>query len=330
MNKKIPGYSSVLFIIIIFLMALSLVFVGLVTNQNAILKKTMIDGYQGKYIAESYLNLFLSKLKDDSDLIIGENTLAENLFPDLDHSKSCQVFSDEIYFDQPANRVLIANEYKKIKSSAEAYISKYNKIFFLDNNVVREGTLDDRDKKFLEIFKDKINQGNIFRVGEEIYEFSQDDILFRDNRDNYYFGKWNEEGQLQTVGTFNSRSAYIIRDQVEVIPNTLTNQFILRGVLYLEGSIELNCNFAFSGIIISNGGRINTNDYEFNLWGKLVEVSENGSFANLENKSIKDEELIFYLEKLEAAKLRSVLNIKINNQIMRWELKNISLVKLMY
>lgn len=330
MSKKISGYSSVLFIIIIFLMALSLVFVSLVTNQNAILKKTINDGLQSKYIAESYLNLFLSKLKDDSDLIIGENILAENLFPDLDHSKSCQVFSDEIYLDQPANRVLVANEYKKIKSSAEAYISKYNKIFFLDNNIIREETTENRDKKYLEIFKEKIYQKNIFSLDEEIFEFSQDDVLFRDTKDNYYVGRWNEEGQLQTVGTFNSRSAYIIRDKVEVISKPPFNQFILRGVLYLEGNIELNSNFAFSGIIISNGGRINTNGYEFNLWGKLVEISENGSFANIENKNIKDEELIFYLDKLEAAKLRSILNIKINNQILRWKFKNISLVKLMY
>lgn len=315
MNKKLSAYSTVLLIIVIFLLAFSLIFISLVTNQNIILKQTTKDSYQSKYIAESYLNLFLTSLDDDKSLDQVKENLSTNLFPELDHQKSCQIFPEEYYINQPANKVLINSEYKKIKSSAEAYISKYNKIFFLKTNIIRAPYLEDKDRFYLDIFKEKVNSGNIFSENIDVFEFSQDDILIRDLKENYLIGFISDEGKMLIKDTFTNMSAYIIKDQVQLATELVGGKFILGGILYLEGTMDLNADFIFSGIIISNNGRINTNGYNFDFKGKLIELGDGGSFSNINVNDIKKQELLYYLERLDAAKLKRPINIKINNDI---------------
>lgn len=315
MNKKLSAYSSVLLLIVVFLMAFSLILINLVTNQNIILKKTIIDSYQSKYIAESYLNLFLTSLEDDTDLSLSLDKLSVNLFPELDHQKSFQIFPDEYYFDQPANKVLIKSDYKKIKSSAEAYISKYNKIFFLKTNVIRGPYLEEKNNVYLEIFKEKINSGIIFGDNISVFEFSENDILVRDLYNKYLIGRWSEYGDLVITDSFSNMSAYIIKNQVELVSQSDGGKFVMGGIIYLEGTLELNSDFVFSGIIISDGGKINTNGNNFDFKGKLIEIGDGGSFSNINVENLKKEELLKFLEKLNAAKLRRPINIKINNNI---------------
>lgn len=316
MNKKLSAYSSVLLIIVIFLLAFSLIFISLVTNQNIILNQTIKDSYQSRYIAESYLNLFISSIKDDMDLHLSQENISANLFPEFDHKKTLEIFPEEYYFDQPVNRVLIKSDYKKIKSSAEAYISKYNKIFFLKNNVIRNAYLDDKDKVYLDIFKEKINSGLIFSDNTNVYEFLEDDILIRDQNDKYLIGRRFEDGDIFIADSFSDMSAYVIKNHVELVSQALGRKFLLNGVIYLEGTMDLNTDFDFYGIIISNGGRINTNGHNFYFKGKLVEIGEGGSFSNTDIDDLKKEDLIKFLDKTDAAKLRRTINIKINNGII--------------
>lgn len=313
MNKKLSAYSSVLLIIVIFLMAFSLIFISLVTNQNIVLSQTIKDSYQSKYIVESYLNLFISSIEDDKDLQLSQEIISANLFPEFDHKKTLEIFPEEYYFDQPINKVLIKSDYKKLKSSAEAYISKYNRIFFLKNNVIRNSYLEDKDKAYLDIFKEKINSGLIFSDNTNVFEFLENDILIRDQNDKYLVGRRSEDGDVIISDFFSGMSAYVIKDRVELSSQSLSGKFLLNGVIYLEGTMDLNADFDFYGIIISNGGRINTNGHNFSFKGKLVEIGEGGSFSNAEIDDLKKEDLIKFLDKIDAAKLRRPINIKINN-----------------
>lgn len=316
MNKKLNAYSSVILIIVIFLLALSLVFVSIVINQSIALNRSTQDSIQSKYIAESYLNLFLSQLDDEDELIAAKKDITVNLFPEYDHQVNLEIFPENLYLKEQAKKILLTSEYKKIKSSAEAYISSYNKIFFLENNQVRAENLEEKNKKYLEIFKDKINQGILFEQNFPVYEFFQGDILFKDYKDNYFVGQL-VEGKLVKTGEFIDKNPMIIKEEVGIMSTNERNEFILSGILYLEGSLILNSDFAFSGIIISNGGKIISNNHNVRLMGKLVELDSQGSYADLNIENLNDSELNMYLEKLQAAKLKEIINIKINNEITK-------------
>lgn len=297
---KINGYVSVILIIFISIISISLIYLGLNSYQNSMILNNEISSSQGKYISESYL------LKAIDDIKNKKSKDDKNLFPDLSHDKVIEI-SDLDYNDIPCNKIKVTTDYEDIETCSEAILSKYNKIFYYNQIPI---TKDNLPEKYFDAFNDFSNSVNekLEYVGE-INPIIIENQSIVNERGNLFVGEYFEEEFVPIIQL--DIPMIVELGNVEIGGYEHRKNINLYGNFYLNGNIDLMTNLTIKGLIISNGGQINTNGYSCRIEGGFVEIGENGSYPNVDfiyNKKTVNSTIM----KIENARRIEELSIIIN------------------
>lgn len=306
MNKCLKGYISVLLIIFISFITLSIIFISLNFNQSVKIAKNSQIKAQSKYISQAYLQLLLTKLDKSYILEEKEGKFTENLFFEIEHSTNYKIFKEAMYEGELANKVFVYTSYKNIKSSAEAQISKFNRLFFLNMGTLTRVKLGEQFSKYFAKIEKYIEKDEIFNNTYTNINFTSGERLVNIHSNNLSTILNNKITQY-----INNTGNFYIDNYLEVGDEKYNNKVALFGNIYLTGTIKLNTDVDFQGNIISNGGKIETNGHSFNIDGVVLEVGEGGSLAGV---NLRYNLHTNYLKALELAKMREVICIKLNNE----------------
>lgn len=279
MNKKsykFSGYSSVILIIFISILAITISYISIAQYQNSLLLRNNLDSLQSKYISESYFNYVISEIKDSNS--IDNIHIKENLFPDLDHEfyiKEKNLIYDKI----PSLEIKVENKYADMVSNVEGIISIYNKIFYLEKGFINSNNLTENENVYLDIFKNSIKSGVNYSKEYNIINPTEDIIIASTRFPALYRFNNEEFVRLENLTTSN----YIFDNKTYFgFPDETSGNVSLTGTFYIEESLELLTNVTLNGIVISDNGQINTNGYSCKINGILIELNENGSYANVD------------------------------------------------
>ncbi len=300
--SKTRGYISIILLVFVSLLSISIALLGTKSYQKALIIKNNEYNLQSKYIADSYLRYSIKRLTDES--FSGE----DNLFKDLEHEKSIEV-TDITYMDIPSTRIEVKSNYKDIESNANGILSKYNKIFYLENEGI--------------ITKEKIPKSYENAFDEFISKFySKDrytgDLELISTLDDEYIGVGGIysfiDENVRLIRPLTSHYHYELLDFVDIGNPYLNNgNVFLNGTFYIEGTLNLHTNLNLSGIVISNSGSIVNNGYNCRINGVVIEIGNEGSFPQLNIKN-GDGFVNLYIKYLKSAIYKEVLGITINNE----------------
>lgn len=297
---KIKGYGSIILIVFIGFISILVSYIGINLYQNSLIINNKKDNIQSKYIAESYLYNKIEEIKVDK--LNG----SINLFSDLDHTNSITI--NEINFnDIPSYKIDVNVKYKDIESNARGVVSKYNRIFYLEDGLIMEDRVPNYCKKPFIDFKNSIVNGIKYSNKHEIIELNDSLIV---SKNGAYIAE-SLEDEVILLNFIQKTCNFIIPGNVEIGAYPYLNNIKLTGTYYIEGNINLNTNLILQGIVISNNGSITTNGYACKIDGILIELGDSGSYGSVEiihNNSIINS----YIEHILNAKYTEELSIIIN------------------
>lgn len=279
MNKKVKGYSSIILIIIIALFSFFIGYISLSIIQNTLILNNKVDLKQSMYITDSYSNYIISESINNHNLEQVE--INENLFTDINYDiNKLKINTEESDFENiPSIKYNVNSEYEKIKSYSNIIISKYNKLLFSKSDIIRKSTIEDKYRDNLEYLINSIREnGPLFSSKYTLINLSNDQIIASEGGPHIYQYTGEEFIQIKNL---NINFNYLFDKNTYIgFPDGNNGVVKLKGLFYINNNINLHTDLILEGIVISDGGMITTNGYNCNINGLLLEIDDEGSFAN--------------------------------------------------
>lgn len=306
MNRsKTCGYITVILILTIALISTSISILTLNTIKDTRIIDNSIDGLQSKYISESYLLMEINRKTYGSDFY------PKILFPDLKYEKKIENVEKNLGI-MPCEQITVTSSYKGIESRASGLISKFNKIFYIeDRDVIAGADLQGSELEAFKYFKNKFIHEKRYTSELPLVTLDDDKVIASISLTQPWILQKTDDKLLMLENVLKQRHFEILGN-IDVGNGIYKGGVILNGSFYLEGSLNLYTDLILNGIVISNSGKIETNGYNCRINGILIELGSDGSFSNI--NIYKHLGLInTYIKYLDCAKYHELLSFKIND-----------------
>lgn len=296
MNKKIDGSITVILILIMSFLGLT---IGLLLNlnkHNILRLKNKSEYIQAKYIVKGYRDVIVEQILHNED---NSYILPEKLFNDLEYELNYNTVSNRFDLDTrnlypiEVIQINVTGEYCDFNYKSEALISTFNKMLFRKSGIITKNQLKlDKEFEMIDKLEKEINE---YTSMSNIKDLSGLSI----ERENSYrnilslipitLDTENEDIEIEKLSAIND---FKVSGYCSFGNNNVKTDVKIYGIIYNEGTIELQSDLIVDGILVVNNGEFVTNGNNIYVNGLLINLDEknteniiiNSGYNHIENK----------------------------------------------
>lgn len=284
--KKREGYISIIALIVMTISITIVLRMNFLNSQQSQIVNSRANAIQSYYISEGkiLMSLYGDEYYNDQlyptliDVFRKNNFSAESKkviihksdLEDCDNSNEVKLAFQDI--DNRKELILKSkSDYKGMQTKTKARVTLVNELFEIKESVLALETLEDeyRDnfEKLLKNIEEDISVKNIHPFNslytKEIQDYTK--IYLKTNSDNIFkLYCTRDTMEFPYVEGFDKREVFLVVKSTEDNKATFyldcsERPMHIKGLIYIDGDLEITGDFTFSGIIIVNNGKIKIN-----------------------------------------------------------------------